>query len=125
MTNSLNTPVEALENYLPVKITRYAIRKNSGGKGQKRGGDGLIREYQFLVPVNLTIISDRRRFPPYGLNGGKPGKKGLNLLFSGGKKIILGSKVNLKLKAGDVLRIETPGGGGFGPPAKQKTSKQN
>ena len=125
MTNSLNTPVEALENYLPVKITRYAIRKNSGGKGQKRGGDGLIREYQFLVPINLTIISDRRRFPPYGLNGGKPGQKGLNLLFSGGKKIILGSKVNLKLKAGDVLRIETPGGGGFGPPAKQKTSKQN
>lgn len=118
MTNSLNTPIEALENYLPIKITRYALRKNSGGKGKNRGGDGLIREYQFLVPANLTIISDRRKFAPYGLAGGEPGKKGVNLLIRGKKQTILGSKVNLKVKAGDVLRIETPGGGGYGSPEK-------
>lgn len=118
MTNSLNTPIEALENYLPIKITRYALRKNSGGKGKNQGGDGLIREYQFLVPANLTIISDRRKFSPYGLAGGQSGKKGINLLLRGQKKIILGSKVNLKVKAGDILRIETPGGGGYGKPEK-------
>jgi N-methylhydantoinase B/oxoprolinase/acetone carboxylase alpha subunit len=115
MTNSLNTPVEALENYLPVKINRYALRKNSGGRGKHQGGDGLIREYQFLTPVNLTIISDRRKFQPYGLAGGQPGKKGLNLLIRRGRGHLLGSKVNLKLKPGDILRIETPGGGGYGP----------
>jgi N-methylhydantoinase B/oxoprolinase/acetone carboxylase alpha subunit len=114
MTNSLNTPIEALENYLPVKITSYALRKNSGGKGRNRGGDGLIREYQFLVPANLTIISERRKFSPYGLAGGRPGKKGLNLLIRGKKRIVLGSKVNVKVNSGDVLRVETPGGGGYG-----------
>jgi N-methylhydantoinase B/oxoprolinase/acetone carboxylase alpha subunit len=118
MTNSLNTPIEALENYLPIKITRYALKKDSGGKGKNRGGDGLIREYQFLVPANLTIISDRRKSAPYGLAGGEPGKKGMNLLIRGKKQTILGSKVNLKVKAGDVLRIETPGGGGYGSPEK-------
>jgi N-methylhydantoinase B/oxoprolinase/acetone carboxylase alpha subunit len=123
MTNSLNTPIEAMENYLPVKVTRYALRRNSGGKGKNRGGDGLIREFQFLVPVNLTIISDRRKFAPYGLNGGEPGKKGLNLLLSGQERIVLGSKVNLKLKAGDILRIETPGGGGFGRPASKNQNQ--
>ncbi len=116
MTNSLNTPVEALENYLPVKIRQYALRKKSGGRGKNAGGDGLIREYQFLVPVNLTIISDRRKGRPYGLLGGLPGKAGRNLLIRKGKKKILGSKTNLKLRAGDILRIETPGGGGYGNP---------
>ncbi|MGB9835881.1 MAG: hydantoinase B/oxoprolinase family protein [Candidatus Saccharicenans sp.] len=125
MTNSLNTPIEALENYLPVKINRYAIRRNSGGDGQKRGGDGLVREYQFLVPVNLTIISERRRFAPYGLNGGSPGKKGRNILISGKKTTVLGSKVNLKLKAGDILRIETPGGGGFGSSPDSEIRKRD
>ncbi|PMP96090.1 MAG: hypothetical protein C0168_03655, partial [Candidatus Aminicenantes bacterium] len=114
MTNSLNTPIEALENYLPVKITKYALRKNSGGLGKKRGGDGLIREYQFLTPAQVTIISERRKFSPYGLAGGQSGKKGLNMLIRGKRKLYLGSKVNLKVKAGDILRIETPGGGGYG-----------
>ncbi|NPV82154.1 MAG: hydantoinase B/oxoprolinase family protein [Candidatus Aminicenantes bacterium] len=116
MTNSLNTPIEALENYLPVKIRRYTLRKNSGGSGQKRGGDGLVREYQFQVPVNLTIISDRRKRRPYGLAGGLPGKAGVNLLVRKGRQQTLDSKVNLKLEAGDILRIETPGGGGYGKP---------
>lgn len=116
MTNSLNTPIEALENYLPVKIRQYALRKNSGGVGRQRGGDGLVREYQFLVPVNLTIISDRRKRRPYGLAGGLPGRAGVNLLIRQGQKKALDSKVNLKLEAGDILRIETPGGGGYGRP---------
>ncbi|MCR4395472.1 MAG: hydantoinase B/oxoprolinase family protein [Candidatus Saccharicenans sp.] len=115
MTNSLNTPIEALENYLPLKIRRYSLRKNSGGRGWRRGGDGLIREYQFLVPVNLTIISDRRKLKPYGLAGGQPGRAGINLLIRKGRRKVLASKVNLKLEAGDILRIETPGGGGYGP----------
>jgi len=98
MTNSLNTPIEALENYLPLKIRRYALRKNSGGAGRRGGGDGLIREYQFQVPVNLTIISDRRKFRPYGLEGGRPGRAGVNILIRKGRQKVLGSKVNLKLE---------------------------
>jgi N-methylhydantoinase B/oxoprolinase/acetone carboxylase alpha subunit len=114
MTNSLNTPLEALENYLPLRIRRYALRRGSGGRGGKKGGDGIIREYEFLVPVTLTIMSERRRFAPYGLRGGRPGAKGRNTLISRGRKKSLGSKVNVKLRPGDVLRIETPGGGGYG-----------
>jgi len=114
MTNSLNTPLEALENYLPLRINKYCLRKGSGGKGQNRGGEGIIREYEFFVPTQVTIISDRRKFSPYGVEGGKEGKKGKNILLSQGKKTILKSKVNLKIKPGDVLRIETPGGGGYG-----------
>lgn len=114
MTNSLNTPLEALENYLPLRVKRYSLRKGSGGKGANRGGDGIIREFEFFVPTQISIISERRRFPPYGLQGGDPGKKGNNILFSVGEKNILDSKVNLKVREGDVLRIETPGGGGYG-----------
>jgi len=114
MTNSLNTPLEALENYIPLRIKRYSLRKGSGGKGQKNGGDGIIREYEFLVPTQVSIISDRRKFAPYGALGGMNGKKGKNILLAKGKKIILNSKVNLKAKPGDILCIETPGGGGYG-----------
>jgi N-methylhydantoinase B/oxoprolinase/acetone carboxylase alpha subunit len=114
MTNSLNTPLEALENDLPLKIRTYALRKGSGGRGARKGGDGIVREYQFLVPVVLTIMSERRRFAPYGVRGGRPGAKGRNTLISGARKKILGSKVNIKVRPGDVLRVETPGGGGYG-----------
>jgi N-methylhydantoinase B/oxoprolinase/acetone carboxylase alpha subunit len=114
MTNSLNTPLEALEKYLPIRIRRYALRKGSGGLGRNRGGDGLVREYEFKVPARLTIMSERRTFAPYGLRGGGPGRPGRNTLLSGGKKIKLKSKVNLTVKPGDVLRVETPGGGGYG-----------
>jgi N-methylhydantoinase B/oxoprolinase/acetone carboxylase alpha subunit len=122
MTNSLNTPLEALENYLPLRIRKYAVRKGSGGKGWHRGGDGLIREYEFGVPSRLTIMSERRKFSPYGLQGGKPGKSGRNVLFSASRKTILKSKVNLSVMPGDVLRVETPGGGGYGRVAKRKKS---
>lgn len=114
MTNSLNTPVEALEHYLPLRIKRYCLRSNSGGKGKSRGGEGIIREYEFLVPTQVTIISDRRKFAPYGLWGGEGGAGAKNILYSQGKKIPLPSKANFKVQPGDILRIETPGGGGFG-----------
>jgi N-methylhydantoinase B/oxoprolinase/acetone carboxylase alpha subunit len=116
MTNSLNTPIEALENYLPLRIRRYGLRKGSGGAGLHRGGRGIIREYEFRVPAALTIMSERRRFAPYGVQGGRPGAKGRNTLITAGRARVLGSKVNIKLRPGDVLRIETPGGGGYGRP---------
>jgi N-methylhydantoinase B/oxoprolinase/acetone carboxylase alpha subunit len=115
MTNSLNTPMEALENYLPMRIKKYALRKGSGGKGKHKGGDGIIREYEFFVPTHVSILSERRKFSPYGVLGGENGKKGKSLLIPHkGKKTILGSKVNQKVQPGDILRIETPGGGGYG-----------
>jgi N-methylhydantoinase B/oxoprolinase/acetone carboxylase alpha subunit len=114
MTNSLNTPVEALENYLPLTIRSYGLRKGSGGQGRFPGGDGIVREYEFRVPAALTIMSERRRFAPYGVRGGSPGARGRNILISRGSRTALGSKVNVKLRAGDILRIETPGGGGSG-----------
>jgi N-methylhydantoinase B/oxoprolinase/acetone carboxylase alpha subunit len=116
MTNSLNTPLEALENYLPLKIRRYGLRKNSGGRGRTAGGEGIVREYEFMVPTAVTIMSDRRKSAPYGLRGGRPGSPGRNSLLRKGKAIPLGSKVNVELRPGDVLRIETPGGGGYGKP---------
>jgi N-methylhydantoinase B/oxoprolinase/acetone carboxylase alpha subunit len=114
MTNSLNTPIEALENYLPVLIRRYTLRKRSGGRGRFKGGNGIIREYEFTVPTQITIMSERRRFSPYGLLGGQQGKKGHNVLIRKKERIQLGSKSNLKAKPGDRLLIETPGGGGYG-----------
>ncbi len=116
MTNSLNTPVEALENYLPLKIRSYGLRRGSGGPGARRGGDGIVREYEFRVPVDLTVISERRRFAPYGARGGGPGAPGRNTVLSGGRARPLGGKANVRLGPGDVLRIETPGGGGHGRP---------
>jgi N-methylhydantoinase B/oxoprolinase/acetone carboxylase alpha subunit len=114
MTNSLNTPVEALENYLPVRIRRYGLRPGSGGRGRFKGGEGIVREYEFLVESQLTIISERRKFPPYGLEGGRAGAVGRNTLIRKGREMVLGSKINLRIEPGDVLRVETPGGGGYG-----------
>ena len=114
MTNSLNTPVEALENYLPIRIRRYGLRSGTGGAGRTRGGDGIIREYEFVVPSQVTIISERRKSRPYGLLGGRPGARGKNTLVRSGRAEILGSKINLRVVPGDILRIETPGGGGYG-----------
>lgn len=114
MTNSLNTPLEALENYLPLRINTYKLRRGSSGQGKNKGGEGIIREYEFFVPTQVTIISERRRFSPYGVQGGGSGKKGKNILYSQGQKKVLSSKVNIKVQPGDVLRIETPGGGAYG-----------
>src|SRR3989338_4914249 len=115
MTNSLNTPIEALESAYPVRVRRYSLRRGSGGSGKFRGGDGIVREIEFLTETRASILSDRRRIAPYGLAGGKPGKPGKNeLLLPSGKKQALPSKAIFTAPKGSVLRIETPGGGGWG-----------
>lgn len=116
MTNSLNTPIEALEYAYPFRVLRYAYRRNSGGAGRHRGGDGLIREIELLGPAQVTLLTERRVFPPYGLNGGLPGTKGRNVLVERGIERELPGKCNIQADAGAVLRIETPGGGGWGKP---------
>ncbi len=114
MTNTMNTPVEALEHAYPLRITEYSIRKGSGGKGNKRGGDGIVRELLFLDEANLTVISERRRLSPYGLGGGSSGKSGKNLLKDNKGWKEMPSKFSTRIKKGYILRIETPGGGGHG-----------
>jgi N-methylhydantoinase B len=123
MTNSLNTPIEALESSYPVRVRRYSLRRGSGGEGRFRGGDGLIREIEFLTRVRGSILSDRRRFSPYGLQGGKPGKPGKNSLRIGNQVKSLPSKVVFEAPPGSTIRIETPGGGGWGKPIKRQRAK--
>lgn len=114
MTNSLNTPAEALEYAYPLRVREYRIRKGSGGKGKQRGGDGVIRAIETLVPARMSLLSDRRKHAPYGLAGGDPAKTGRNAIVRRGKAKLIASKGSWELEAGDVVRIETPGGGGFG-----------
>jgi N-methylhydantoinase B len=114
MTNTLNTPVEALEYAYPFRVRRYEIRRGSGGAGQQPGGDGIGREIELLYPAQITLLTERRRFAPYGLAGGESGQPGRNLLIRNGEASELPGKATLTLPAGDVLRIETPGGGGYG-----------
>ncbi|RMG58959.1 MAG: hydantoinase B/oxoprolinase family protein [Deltaproteobacteria bacterium] len=114
MTNTLNTPVEALEYSYPFIVTRYAVRRNTGGKGKYPGGDGIIREIKVFCDADVTVLSERRRFRPYGLFGGEAGAPGKNIIIRNGKASEMGSKFTARLNRGDVLRIETPGGGGFG-----------
>jgi len=114
MTNTLNTPVEALEYAYPLRVLRYEIRKGSGGDGKFRGGDGIVRALEVLTNCQVTLLSERRKIPPYGLDGGEPGKTGENLLIRGGEEIPLPGKGSVDLRPGDVLSIRTPGGGGYG-----------
>ena len=114
MTNSWNTPIEAFERQYPMRIRRYEVRRGSGGKGKHTGGDGIVREIEFLTPVDVTILSDRRARGPYGLNRGTAGRPGRNSLLRGTKKLAVPAKANFMSQPGDVLRIETPGGGGWG-----------
>ncbi|MBK3331916.1 hydantoinase B/oxoprolinase family protein [Persephonella atlantica] len=114
MTNTMNTPIEALEFEYPLMVVQYSLRKNSGGNGLFKGGDGIIRAIRFLCDVEVTVISERRRIPPYGLFGGEPGEVGENIVIHKGKKIKEGGKFHRKLKKGDSLIIKTPGGGGYG-----------
>ena len=117
MTNSLNTPIEAFEHTYPFRVRRYAVRRGSGGRGRFRGGDGIVREIEALGPAEVTILSDRRRYAPYGLEGGEPGKVGRNvLLMPDGTERELGGKASVRVEAGTVVRVETPGGGGYGSP---------
>ncbi len=116
MTNSLNTPVEALEYAYPFRVLRYAYRRGSGGHGAYHGGDGLVREIELLDPAQITILSDRRVLAPYGLAGGEPGTTGRNTLSENGTESALPGKCSREVPAGSILRIETPGGGGWGRP---------
>jgi len=112
MTNTLNTPVESLEMHYPVRIIRYGVRLGSGGAGKQRGGDGLEREYEFLQGAQVSLITERRRHPPWGLQGGDDGETGAN--FLNGEP--LPGKTSFTVNAGDRLLIRTPGGGGWGSP---------
>jgi len=110
MSNTLNTPIEVLEMEHPLRVRTYALRKESGGRGTWEGGEGVVREFEALAPMETTLLTERRRHGPAGGAGGQDGEAGANLL--NGQR--LASKITLRLAAGDVLRIETPGGGGWG-----------
>ncbi len=119
MTNTRITDPEILERRYPVLLREFSLRKNSGGRGRYRGGDGLIREIEFLEPMEVAILSERRVLAPYGLAGGTSGKRGLNrFIRRDEKQINLGGKNKIRAAAGERIRIETPGGGGYGAPAK-------
>ncbi len=114
MTNSLNTPVEALEYAYPFRVRRYSYRPNSGGHGKFSGGDGLIREIELLADAQVTLLGDRRMFQPYGLAGGEPGAVGSATHISAAKSKPIAAKTSIMAKKGDVISIATPGGGGWG-----------
>ena len=113
MTNTMNTPIEAIETNYPMQVAAYAIRRGTGGPGKFRGGDGVIRALRLLTDAEVTILSERRARGPYGLQGGEQGKPGRNVLISGGEEHPLAGKVSVSTREGDVIWIETPGGGGF------------
>ncbi len=116
MTNTRITDPEILEQRFPVLLREFSIRRGSGGAGRCRGGDGLVREIEFLKPLQVSILSERRVFAPYGLADGRPGARGRNIfIFADGRRISLGAKNEIRARPGDRIRIETPGGGGFGP----------
>ncbi|MCU1306036.1 MAG: 5-oxoprolinase (ATP-hydrolyzing) [Acidobacteriaceae bacterium] len=115
MTNSLNTPAEALEHAYPIRVTEYSVRKNSGGAGKHRGGDGTVREVELLSDAQVTLLADRRKRGPYGLNGGDDGATGkTEVLHADGTRRALPGKCSVQLKKGDKVRISTSGGGGWG-----------
>jgi N-methylhydantoinase B len=119
MTNTMNTPVESLEMAYPMRVLRYGLREGSGGNGQHSGGDGIVREYEFLSNATVTINSERRTRAPYGLQGGEPGAKGINTIQRiDGSSEIVSAKYTTQVVEGDKVRIETPGGGGFGKAGK-------
>jgi N-methylhydantoinase B len=115
MSNTLNTPIEALEAEFPLRVHEYAIRRGSGGVGRHRGGDGIVRDVEALEPMTFSLLTERRRVAPPGAAGGNPGLPGRNLILrDGAEPQALPSKAEGRLGAGERLRIETPGGGGHG-----------
>jgi N-methylhydantoinase B len=114
MTNTLNTPIEALEYSYPFLVTEYSIRRGTGGQGLNRGGSGLVREIQLQSEAEITVLSERRKLSPYGLSGGEPGAVGRNAIIRGGKRMEKPGKFFAALQENDIVRIETPGGGGYG-----------
>jgi N-methylhydantoinase B len=122
MTNTLNTPAEALEYAYPLRVQRYEMRVGTGGAGQHRGGDGIRRDIQVLADAQVSLLTERRALPPYGLAGGQPGACGANVLIRDGAEQPLPAKGTFYLQAGDVLSLRTPGGGGFGDVLGNKLS---
>lgn len=120
MTNTLNTPVEALEYSYPFLVREYSVRRGTGGKGCTKGGDGLVREIELLADADVTVLSERRARRPYGLHGGGEGSPGRNVILRKGIPEVMPGKFHAELSAGDRVRIETPGGGGYGSPRGKK-----
>lgn len=115
MSNTLNTPIEALEHAYPVRIGWYSLRRGTGGAGQHKGGDGIRRDIELLADADVSVLSERRRVAPHGIQGGADGATGVNLLERNGETTELPSKTSFRARAGDVLSINSPGGGGCGP----------
>ncbi len=121
MTNSLNTPAEALEYSYPLRVMKYALRAGSGGEGKHRGGDGIVREVEVLADATVTLLADRRKSRPYGLAGGEDGAPGqTEILRADGSTELMPSKGSTRLRRGERVRIETPGGGGWGKAEKDE-----
>jgi N-methylhydantoinase B len=116
MSNSLNTPVEALEHAYPFRITRYGIRRGTGGRGRHRGGDGLRRDLMILADAEVALLCERRAAGPAGARGGEAGAPGENVLIRDGVATPLPAKATFSVQAGDVVSLRSPGGGGWGPP---------
>jgi N-methylhydantoinase B len=110
MSNTLNTPIESLERAYPIRIDEYGLRESSGGEGTHRGGDGIVRRYRVIEPCTVTLLTERRRHAPQGAHGGGDGALGRNALNGNP----LPAKTRVELQPGDVVTLETPGGGGFG-----------
>lgn len=110
MTNTLNTPIESLEAHYPLRILKYQVRRGSGGKGLNYGGDGVVKQYYFNEPATVTLLTERRASAPWGIAGGESAQVGENYLNGD----LLGDKQQCKMKPGDILEINTPGGGGWG-----------
>jgi N-methylhydantoinase B len=120
MTNTRNTPVELLEELLPLRVVSYALRRGSGGGGTHRGGDGVVRTFEFLTDATVTLIGERRRRAPHGLAGGGPGQTGEDRVDRGIESVRLPGKITFEARRGDRLTIATPGGGGYGDPVKKQ-----
>jgi N-methylhydantoinase B len=118
MSNSLNTPIEALEHAYPFRVTGYTVRRGSGGAGLHRGGDGLRRDLMILTPARVALLSERRAVGPAGAVGGESGATGENVLIRGGVEQPLPAKATFSVEAGDIVSIRSPGGGGWGDPAR-------
>lgn len=114
MTNTENTPIEALELTYPLKILEYSIRTGSGGLGKNKGGDGIVRRIELLEDAVISLQTERRKFAPWGMHGGGPGKIGVNTIYRGSEIIDLGGRITFSALKGDIFEILTPGGGGYG-----------